>query len=385
VSAKDKLISARTSLVLDEPFFGSLVLGLALTEDATTPAAWVDGRALGYNPKFIDSLSHAQTVALLAHEVMHCAAGHPWRRDARDHKKFNVATDKAINGLLVDAGFTLPKNCMMPTGDEVGKSAEWIYSRLPEPAPQEDGDQNQDGDGEPGDGDGDGEPDPQGEVRDAPNTPDEDGEPAPSEADWQQATQQAALQARAQGKLPGGMARFAAEAVKPRIDWKSALRRFVQTYAASDFSWKQPNRRYIAQGLYLPSIESQELGEIAVAVDTSGSMDQKALDAAKAEIEQIIAECQPTKVTIYYADSRISRTDEFIKGEQIEWNPEGGGGTDFEPVCSAVQAQETAPACLIYITDLYGNFPATAPDVPVLWVTDGATHAPFGEVLAITD
>ena len=253
MSAKDKLISARASLVLDEPFFGSLVLGLALKEDASTPAAWVDGRSLGYNPKFIDSLSHGQIVALLAHEVMHCAAGHPWRRDARDHKKFNAACDKAINSLLVDAGFKLPNDVLMPNGDEQGKSAEWIYSRLPDPAPQEDGQQDQDQDGQQqpedgegqgdGDGDGDGEPDPQGEVRDAPTDADADGEPAPSEADWQQATQQAALQARAQGKLPGGMARFAGEAVKPRVDWKSALRRFVQTYAASDFSWKQPNRR----------------------------------------------------------------------------------------------------------------------------------------------
>jgi len=326
---------------------------------------------------------------------MHCAAAHPWRRDARDHKKFNVAADKAINGLLIDAGFTLPKDCMMPIGDELGKSAEWIYSRLPEPAPQEDGDQNQqepgDGDqdqddnGQPQDGDGDGEPDPQGEVRDAPTTADEDGEPAPSEADWQQATQQAALQARAQGKLPGGMARFAAEAVKPRIDWKSALRRFVQTYAAADFSWKQPNRRYIAQGLYLPSLESQELGEIAIACDTSGSMDTHALDAAKAEIEQIIAECQPTKTTVYYADSEIARVDEFYKGEPLEWNPAGFGGTSFVPVCHSVENQEITPACLIYITDGFGQFPESC-EVPVIWVTDGrTTRVPFGEVLAITD
>ena len=383
MSAKDKLISARASLVLDEPFFGSLVLGLALKEDASTPAAWVDGRSLGYNPKFIDSLSHGQIVALLAHEVMHCAAGHPWRRDARDHKKFNAACDKAINSLLVDAGFKLPNDVLMPTGDEQGKSAEWIYSRLPDPAPQEDSQQDQDQDGQQDQEDG--EPDPQGEVRDAPTEADADGEPAPTEADWQQATQQAALQARAQGKLPGGMARFAVDAVKPRVDWKSALRRFVQTYAASDFSWKQPNRRYIAQGLYLPALESQELGEIAIAIDTSGSISSVTLNMFASEIDAIVSEMQPAKVHVLYCDTQVHRLDSFEKNEAIKIEAQGGGGTDFAPVFSRLEDEQIAPACLVYLTDLEGPCDAPAPEYPVLWATTGSTRAPFGEVIPITD
>ena len=96
-TALKKLITARVSLVLDQPFFGALALSLPPKEDTTCDTAWTDGRSLGYNPAFVESLTHAELTGLIAHEVMHCAMGHPWRRDARDPKQFNVACDLAIN------------------------------------------------------------------------------------------------------------------------------------------------------------------------------------------------------------------------------------------------------------------------------------------------
>lgn len=400
-NAKDKLIAARTALVLDEPFFGALVLGLALKADPGCGTAWVDGKTLGYSPAFIESLSHAQTTALLAHEVMHCAGGHPWRRDGRDKAKWNAACDKAINGVLRDSKFTLPEGALYPEGEEAGKSAEWICNRMIDPpegdgpaGPQDDpagdpgGDSggSEDGDeGEPGTEPGGGSSDPQGEVRDAPTEADEDGTPAPTEEDWKQAVQQAALAAKAAGNLPGSLARLAADAVKPVIDWRSSLRRFLQTYAAADYSWTRPNSRYIAGGLYMPALRSEELGEIVIAVDTSGSMDSVALAKAKAELIGIMDECRPSKVTVMYADHAVARVDEFQRDEPVEFTPAGGGGTSFCPVFEAVAEMTPAPACVVYITDLCGKFPTDAPDLPVIWVTDGADKAPFGETLAINE
>src|SRR5437868_6691058 len=94
------MLKARTALVLSQPFFGTLALRLAMTRDPATETASVDGRRLRYNPDWIKSLSHAQRVGLIAHEVMHCAAGHPMRLGARDHDTFNRAADFAINPLI---------------------------------------------------------------------------------------------------------------------------------------------------------------------------------------------------------------------------------------------------------------------------------------------
>lgn len=381
MNAREKIIAARTAMVLDQPFFGALALRLALCEDATCETAWTDGRSLGYSPTFAERLTHSQLTALIAHEVMHCAAGHPWRRDGRDGGRWNIACDKAINTVLAESGFTLPPDGLYAEGAEKGQSAEWIYARLPEPQRGE------------GDGQGDGvaasddagksqspspSPNSLGEVRDAPAASDD---PAPTEADWRQAVQQAALAAKAQGSLPSSLDRFAGDAAKPSIDWRSVLRRFVQS-ARSDYSWQRPNRRYIAHGIYLPALESEELGEIAIAVDTSGSIDDVALAQARSEIEAVIDECQPTGVTIYYADAAVAHEDHVARGESLVWRPAGGGGTDFRPVFAACETAEIAPTCLIYISDLEGTFPQSS-DVPVLWITNSAATAPIGETVRV--
>src|SRR5215472_2287638 len=144
-----KLTAARTSLVLEQPFFGSLILSLTFVEDPTCKTGWIDGRTLGYNRAFIDSLSHEEAIAFLAHEIMHCAMGHPWRRDGREHKRWNVACDKAINEQLRDAGFKTGADWLYPAADESGKSAEWIFGRLPDPHQEQEQEQEQEQDQDP--------------------------------------------------------------------------------------------------------------------------------------------------------------------------------------------------------------------------------------------
>lgn len=368
-----KMIAARVALLLDQPFFGSLALGLKLQEDSTCPTVWVDGRTMGFNPQFIAGLTHSQTVALIAHETLHCGLGHPWRRDGRQMLKWNIAADKTINSTLKDAGFTLPKGAYYAEGPEEGQSSEWIYARLPDMPEQQGGGQGQS------------DPTGQGEVRDAPTTPGEgeDEKDVPTEAEWQQATKQAALAAKAQGKLPANLKRLVDEIGETRVDWKSTLRRFVQERAKADYAWSKPNSRYLSLGLYLPALESHELGEIAIAVDTSGSIDDVALAMAKAEVTAVIDECQPSAVTVYYADAAVAGCDRFERGDVLDWRPKGGGGTDFRPVFRAVEDAEVTPVCLIYISDLMGTFPESS-EVPTIWVTDTKGDAPIGETVRMS-
>jgi len=375
-NAQKKLTSARTAMILDSPFFGALALSLTPKEDATCDTAWVDGRNLGYNPTFIESLDHATLVGLLAHEVMHCAMGHPWRREGRDGKQFNIACDIAINGDLKDSGFTMGKDWLFPDASQKGKSAEWIYARLPQQPQKTSGGGQGDGSGA-----GKGKNDPAGEVRDAPTGTDENGTPAPTEGEWKQRTAEALNAAKMQGSLPGGLARMVEAALDKRIDVRSLLLRFMTERTRSDYSWSQPNTRYIAQGLYLPALHSVAMGEVAIMVDTSGSVDAASLSYARAIVEDVISECSPVRVSVWYADAKVCHIARFEQGEPLVWEPKGGGGTDFRPALKAIEDEGTA-VCVLCITDLYGSFPEGC-DLPVLWLATTDKIAPFGETIPL--
>ena len=134
MTAENKVRKARTQLVLDEPFFGSLALKLKILEDQSCSTAWVDGTTLGYNPDFVNNLPYKHLVGLIAHEVMHCVGCHHARRGDRDHGRWNEAADHAINQILHDAGFELPEGGLMDDQYK-GMDADSIYNMMPTPPP----------------------------------------------------------------------------------------------------------------------------------------------------------------------------------------------------------------------------------------------------------
>lgn len=395
--ARKRIANARSDMILDEPFFGALALRLLLVEDLGCGTAWTDGKHLGYNPKFVMALKADELVTLVKHEVLHCSNGHPWRRDAREPRRFNDACDYSINPILVDAGGTLPEGGLLDDQYK-GKSAEWIYDRLPAMPPQQ---SPQGGSGQsrgnskstpgqsgqrPGSTGGKGqgskpEHNPLGEVRDAP-TAGADGEAQPTEEDWRQATVQAAVLAKGQGKLPAGMDRLIGKLTKPRVDWKPAMRRFAQEAARADYSFARPNLRYVPR-LYLPALQSHEVGIIAIAVDTSGSVDDVLLGQFGSEVSAVADEVRPRQIRVLYCDAEVNRQETFERDEPVTLKACGGGGTDFRPVFDEIQKWEEPPVALIYLTDLYGTHPASDPGVATLWVTPNHEHppVPFGEVI----
>lgn len=365
-NAGKKVSAARVAMVLDQPFFGALALQADIVEDPTCTTAWTDGVKIGYNPKFIASLTPAEVTAVIVHETMHCALGHPWRRGSRDHRRANAAMDYAINLLIVDAGFKLPEGCLLDRQYN-GKSFEWIYDRLPDqpPTPQG-GKEYSDPSGK------------FGEVRDAGSSQKGDT----TEADWQQAVQQAARAAKMRGTLPSGMDQFCKNNAKTKVDWRSVLRRFVQDAARNDYSWRMPNQRYVAGGFYLPSLRSEEMGPIAVGVDTSGSIDRVLLEQFRSEVQAVVDEMRPSKTMVIYCDAKVHRIDTFERDDAVVFHPVGGGGTRFEPVFEALGDLEDVPVCLIYLTDMCGTFLSQEPEIPTLWVTPTLNMpGPFGETV----
>lgn len=385
---------ARIALLGQSPFWGLLAMRLKVQADPTCETGWTDGRTLGFNPEWIESMRNEQVVGFWAHEVSHCALGHPWRRDGRDSKGWNDACDKAINPDLKEAGFSLPPDGLYASGNEVGKSAEWIYARQMEKPKGKGGQKPGKGQGQQpgqqnGQGQGQGQPDPNakpepkpfGEVRDAPKDADEDGTPAPGEQDWKNAVQAAKQQAEMMGNMPGGALRAVEQALEPKIDVKSLLLRFFQERTASDYSWARPNTRFLSQGLYLPSLDSKSLGEVAIMVDTSGSIDRVALNHARGIVQEVLDECNPQGLTLYFADAKVCNRQRMEKGEPLTWEPKGNGGTDFRPALKAIEEDQVV--CAVCITDLEGTFPQVPPDYPVIWLATKKHTAPFGETVFV--
>lgn len=395
--AMEAVSAARRNLVLDHPFFGVLSLKLNLIEDHSVETFRVDGKNLWFNPDYALSLSRYEATGVMAHEVLHCANGHVWRRENRDHKMWNYACDYAINPIVLEAGMVLPAGSL----DEIsfkGMSAEEIYAHLADRQTQEqpgnDASQNQSsGQGSKSDSDGqndqdgdteqEGESQPDGsecgEVVDAA----EDTSPE-LQADWSAAVLIAAKRAESMGRLPSGMGRIVERIKNPPQDWRAILRRFAQQNATSDYSWRQPNTRFIYAGLYMPALRSESMPPMVVAVDTSGSIDDVTISQFAREIDSIAGDMQPERVYVVYCDAEIQGVDIFERGEPITLNPKGFGGTDFRPVFDWVEEEGLQPSCLVYLTDLCGDFPRDPPGYPVLWgnISDYAPP-PWGESVNI--
>ena len=377
MTAARQIANARAALVLGQAFFGALALRLKIVEDPTCSTLWVDGESIGYSPQFVEGLTPPQGEFGVAHEVLHVSNGHPWRRDNRDPRLWNEACDYAINPVLIAAGFEPIDGCLLDPAYE-GKSAEWIYDRLLDQQQQQQqqqgdqGDQGQQGDQQPQE-----QPQPAGEVRDAPAAAD-----APTEQEWQQATQQAATAAKGRGELGGELRRQVEQILQPRVDWQAVLRRFVDQAARADYTWTQPSPRYIASGLYLPALQSAEMGPLAVAVDTRGSVDSVTLAQLLAEVQAIADELQPAQVHVLSCDTRVRSIDTYERGEPIDGDLIGGGGTRFQPVFDAIAELDEQPAAIIYLTDLEGP-DAVDPEIPTIWACTTDLVAPWGETVHI--
>jgi predicted metal-dependent peptidase len=126
-----RIQKARTALLLDHPFFGSLLFRLGGRASGSIQTMATDGLSLFYNPEFVETLNSAELAGVLAHEVMHPALQHHTRRGDRDRKRWNMACDYAINPLLLDAGLTLPKDVLIDHRFR-GMSAERIYNLIDE-------------------------------------------------------------------------------------------------------------------------------------------------------------------------------------------------------------------------------------------------------------
>jgi predicted metal-dependent peptidase len=388
-----RIQKARTTLLLDHPFFGSLLFRLKGREQRSIPTMATDGVSLYYNPEFVDTLNSATLAGVLAHEVMHPALQHHLRRSKRDPRRWNEACDFAINPLLLDAGLSLPDGILVDHRFR-GMSAEQIYNLRDAEAQPEPGEQNSASNGTgavagetPEKQDTSGEstvPETEGgigQVLDAP-LPNEETPTVEEQArEWSVAVNQAVTLSKQAGKAPAGLARTLEGAAEAIVDWRELLRRLWSDTIPADSSWMRPNRRHIWNGLYLPGVVREGVGEIAIAVDCSGSVNGRLLRLFEAEVCSILEGQRPQCVHILYFDTEVHKVETYQAGEPVHLNPVGGGGTDFGPCFDWLDEHGIQPQTLVFLTDLCGTFPENEPAYPVIWASTERRQAPFGSVV----
>lgn len=391
MNVTDQILAARTALLWDQPFFGTLAVQL-LTVDATDHpdinTMATDGKHLFYHGPFVAKLTKQELIFVLAHEVMHNALEHHIRRGSRDPELWNIACDFAINGELVETKLGKMPECGLIDARFTGLGAEEIY-RILQQEMQKNGKAEAGGvTFIPGSLNN---PGGFGDVLDGCPQHDE-AAIAEARAENQTRIRQAAAIAKAAnaGSIPAGLKRIIEELLMPKVDWRAVLRRFVDESITRDFTWSKPCRRMLSLGYVTPGMIGDGVPHIVIAVDTSGSIDNEILSAFAAEIRGAFEEGAVDRLTVIYADAKVAHVEEFEQGDELVLNAAGGGGTAFSDTFKRIRRDYPDARATIYLTDMFVSDFGEEPSMPVLWGVYGRTQdfgslaPPFGECINIS-
>lgn len=393
LSAEQRLEKAVIAIMAEPKYValaGVLMIGKRTVSD-TVPTACTNGRDEFYGRAFVDSLNDKQLRFLVLHEVYHKLYRHltTWRWMYDENPQLaNMACDYVINTQLVadnkDKFATMDGPLSAGCYDDkyIGWDSAMVFADL-----KKRGKGQQSGQGQPGDGQG---------NEQGFDEHDWDGAKEMSESEKQalardidEAVRQGALAA---GKMGSGGARTFDELLQPQQDWRAALRDFVTaTCAGRDYStWKKPNRRYIGAGIYMPSGISEQIGEIVIAPDMSGSIGATEIQRMLSEVKGIADTVHPEAVRLLYWDTKVC-ADERYESHELDTltqttKPAGGGGTMVECVPAHMGEHGIKAQCAVVFTDgwlggTWGEWPC-----PVLWVIvdNKGCNPPFGTTVHVT-
>ena len=434
---------ARVAFMQEAPFYSHLYFSLGqevITRDLSTAAT--DGKRIYLNPDYFCPLPVSKQVFILAHEMSHFVCRHP-QRFAHYRKEgslkglpwvqawANVCADYVINADIVA---TMPNAKIDPawlfdpsiTGNELWEDVYTRTLKVIKPPPgmgqgkgNDAGQPEDQPHGDPGipsnvsvpdtkqhKDQGKGlknvKEDAKAQANDLPGRFDDifepeidpvTGEPdVADENEFKEAVARAAAVAQAQGKLPANMKRLVEELLTPQVDWKDHIRLLMTgKIGARGETWKRPNRRRLALNpiVVLPGRRGYGCELVVVGVDTSGSIGPKQLQTFFSEVGGILNDVKPKNIMVIGCDARVSQVDEVGSLDEFEGlrakGIKGGGGTSFIPVFDYVEEHQLRPEALVYLTDLYGDFPDEAPAYPVIWAATTDVAVPWGEVVRIKE
>lgn len=402
LSAEQRLTKAVIDIMGKDKYIalcGVLMVGTREVDDSIATAC-TNGRDEKYGRAFVESLNDAELRFLVLHECYHKLYQHltTWKHLYDENAEIaNVACDHVINIKISDDntdGFArMPRD---KQGNNLGAmdvrfrdmNAAAVYNILKQENPQQPQQPKQPkqgaGAGAPSAGTGIDSHDWEG----AEDMPVEEQQELKRNLD--EALRQGALMA---GKMGSGGDRSIGELLQSKIDWREALREFLSTTCVgNDYStWRRPNRRFISSGYYMPSGISEQVGELVVAIDTSGSIGQRELSKFLGEVKAICDTVHPECVRLLYWDTAVCADERYV-GTDVEnivasTKPAGGGGTDVTCVTAHMSKHNIKPQAVIVLTDGYLGGQWGQWTVPVLWCIVGGNRsvANCGKTIHVQD
>ena len=348
----------KAKLLLEYPFFGTISSAMLMRPNDNIESFTTRDNAFEYREEYMNGLSDEQKMFALCNGALHEALSHTKRRGNRSPWLWQTACDYAINTLLIDSGFEPPP--AITYDKRFGNlSAEEIYAELS----QEFLDQEQN-------------------DRDADDR--REGESADEKLSRAQREKRSRDALEKSDPLQDAVEQFLGERSYKTIDWRSELRDTVGGYYVSDYTLIPPSKKLLYAGVYLPGVHSRHLN-LAIAIDSSGSVDEVLLSQFIAEVEGILEAFGSYSIDLIVCDDKIRSHERFENGEAVNYHLLGGGGTDFTPVFEFIDTWMVPPKCLVYFTDLDGKFPQTEPTYETLWIAPALGDVPFGRVIVIKE
>ena len=385
---------ARAQMLINHPFFASIVLNTEWIPNPKIPTACTDMVKVWYNPAFFDALTVPDAIFVMVHEIMHMILMHGLRRGSRKPRRWNHAGDFAINQELVTSGLKMlsvtqrmiDKGIVQPgtgVGEQyglldkkyAGLTSEQIYDLLEKEAKKGDkGGKDKGGKGKGGKGepvDADDEDMGLDDLMEAACAGKSQAEVNEIKDKIKQKIAQAATMARSAGKMPANLALLVDGILNPPQRWDTVLREFMTRMVQSSETWNRRNRRF---SITLPSRYDVGMGELVVIGDTSGSMMQdKIFTQIAHEINYCNEYVKPERTRVVWADAEACSGEQvFEPGDEVVLEPKGGGGTDMRLPLKFVEQYD--PCCVILITDCYTPWPAEPTPYPL--IVASTTNAP---------
>lgn len=394
--------AARLRAVKDMPYLATAIYALQPieTDHPALPTMAVDKHwRLYYNPNFCEELSVAETATCLIHEVNHLLRDHAGRAESSNLRPmiFNIAADCEINDDLAREHIVIPEGTIFPSDFDLeeGKLAEFYYQTIKDLFPPEDGAGSGSGASQNGGGSEQDSgsssfqhPDPSqqpshpmngasGSCAYGERQPYElpapgagnpsDEAPGINKAEGDLIRRGVAREienhAKTRGNVPGGLKRWAESHLKPKVNWKKELSASIRnalnmTSGAYDYTYSRPSRRRLPR-VVLPSMQ-QPVPNVAVVIDTSGSMSGKELERAVTEVGGILKSCGKREgVSVLSVDAAVHSAKKVFSKNQIELM--GGGGTDMSRGIKAAEEMKPRPDVCVVITDGYTPWPDNPP------------------------
>ena len=358
----EKLTTARVGLLLKAPFFGNMATRMKLIDASDwCPTAATNGRDFMYNKKFVEKLSVKKLEFLFAHEICHAVFDHFGRLGSRIPMLANIAQDYAVNQILVDEriGEKITEVKICYDAKYRGMAWEEIYDELYEKSekiPMEQllkqlGDlldehiKEEEGAGSEGDKTKDGKGKPSLTKEEAEQIRDE----------IKNAMIQSAAAAGA-GKVPAGIQRLIKNWTEPKMDWRQLVQQEIQSIVRNDYSFQRVNRKSMHSGAILPGMKEATTIDVAISIDMSGSIGDEDATAFLSEIKGIMDQYEDFKINLWCFDTEIYNHKTITHDEAhelVEYEPQGGGGTDFEVNWQFMEENGIQPKKFIMFTDGY--------------------------------